>query len=230
MKVSQNFQNIDIFGTNICIAYNKRENFNTRQGGFITLALIVILVMQIVNLISIQITHSQVQVIQEIRNKPNQNQFNLTAGNISFMVGITSIYYNQFIDPTVFNLTVKQITQQKLQNQTTGKYYTKQTVNNLRLERCTDDHFKIQQTKQLYLQQDLKNFLCISQDEQLQLQGINNSEVFQQIEIEVSSCTGNSCADPAYIAKKLNSCYFQVYFTDKNVKTADLENPFIPIG
>ncbi|KAL4472593.1 hypothetical protein ABPG74_018542 [Tetrahymena malaccensis] len=230
MKVFQNLQNIDLFGTNICIAYNKRENFNTRLGGFITLSLSVILVMYIINLINVYITHSQVQVIQEIRNQPNQNQFNLTADNFSFMVGITDLYYNQFIDPTVYNLTVKQITQQKLLNQTTGKYYTKQTINNLRLERCTENHFKIQQTQQFYLQQDYKNFLCISQDEQLQLQGVYNSEVFQQIEIEVSSCSGNNCADPAYITKKLNNCYFQVYFTDKNVKTTDLENPFKPIG
>ncbi|EWS76752.1 transmembrane protein, putative (macronuclear) [Tetrahymena thermophila SB210] len=230
MKVVQSFQNIDLFGTQIGIQYNKKHSFNTKLGGFITFGLSAILILYIMNIVQVYFSHSQVSVIQEIQNMPNSKQFNLSANNFSFMVGITDVYYNQFIDDSVYTLTVKQNIQQKLLNQTTGKYQTKQTTNNLKLQRCTENHFQIQKTQDYFLQQDYKNFYCLSLDEQLQLQGIYNSEIFQQIEIEVSSCSGNSCADPAYINKKLNNCYFQVYFIDKNVKTTDLNNPFDPIG
>ncbi|KAL4472595.1 hypothetical protein ABPG74_018544 [Tetrahymena malaccensis] len=230
MKVLSNFQNIDLFGTQIGIQYNKKPSFNTKLGGFITFSLSTILILYIANIIQIYFSHSQVSVIQEIQNMPNSKQFNLSANNFSFMVGITDVYYNQFIDDSVYKLTVKQNIQEKLLNQTTGNYYTKQTTINLQLQRCTEQHFQIQQTQQFFLQQDFKNFYCLSLDEQLQLQGIYNSEVFQQIEIEVTSCYGSNCADSAYITNKLNNCYFQVYFIDKNVKTTDLYNPFNPIG
>ncbi|EAR85992.2 transmembrane protein, putative (macronuclear) [Tetrahymena thermophila SB210] len=230
MKVLQNFQNIDLFGTQIGIQYNKRHSFNTKLGGFITFGLSAILILYIANIVQVYFSHSQVSVIQEIQNIPNSKQFNLSANNFSFMVGVTDVYYNQFIDDSVYTLTVKQNIQQKLLNQTTGKYYTQQKTNNLKLQRCTENHFQIQSTQDFFLQQDYTNFFCLSLDEQLQLQGIYNSEIFKQIEIEVRSCSGNNCADPTYISKKLNNCYFQVYFINKNVKTTDLNNPFDPIG
>ncbi|KAL4499960.1 hypothetical protein ABPG72_015309 [Tetrahymena utriculariae] len=221
---------LDLFGANIHIKYNNKNAFNTNFGGIITCSLGGILIMYAVNIINIYFSHSQVQVIQEIKNLPNFNQFNLAANNFSFMVGITDVNYTQFKDESVYTLTIKQFTQKNVLNQNTGTYHKAQEYRSLKLQRCTKENFKIQQTNDLFLQQDYTNFYCLSLDEQLQLQGIFNSQIFQQIEIEVSSCQGNSCAYPSYISNKLNNCYFSVYFIDKNVVTTDLNNPFHPIG
>ncbi|EWS76751.1 transmembrane protein, putative (macronuclear) [Tetrahymena thermophila SB210] len=229
-KSNSLFEAFDIFGAHIHIKYNKKTAFNTRFGGIITFCLSGILIMYIVNIINVYISHSQVQVIQEIQNLPNSNQFNLTVNNFSFMVGITDVNFTQFIDESVYTLTIKQFTQQRILNQNTGTYDKTQEYRLIKLQRCTTEHFKIQQTNDFFLQQDYNNFYCLSLDEQLQLQGIFNSQIFQQIEIEVSSCQGNNCADPQYISSKLNNCYLQIYFVDKNVVTTDLKNPFHPIG
>ncbi|KAL4472594.1 hypothetical protein ABPG74_018543 [Tetrahymena malaccensis] len=231
IKLSRSFLEVfDLFGANIHIKYNKKNAFNTGFGGIVTCFLSGILIMYIVNIISVYVSHSQVQVIQEIQNLPNSNQFNLTNNNFSFMVGITDVNFTQFIDESVYTLTIKQFTQQKVLNQNTGTFERVQEYRLIKLQRCTAEHFKIQETNDFFLQQDYTNFYCLSQDEKLELQGIYNSQVFQQIEIEVSSCYGNNCADTSYISNKLNNCYFQIYFIDNNVVTTDLKNPFHPIG
>ncbi|EAS03362.1 transmembrane protein, putative (macronuclear) [Tetrahymena thermophila SB210] len=219
------FMLTDLFGTAVSIRYNKKESFNTRLGGIVSLCLGIILLLYVANILQIYISHSQVQVIQELKNIQNLSSFNLTVDNFSFMVGVTDIYYNTFIDNSIYTLQATQIIQIRELNQTTGLYQQSIKMIPIELEQCTKDHFRIDGTQDYFTKQIYNNMFCFKMDQVIQLEGDYNSLSFKELQIEMFECQGSTCKSPDQVKRRLNNCYLQVYFTDKNIISTNLQNP-----
>ncbi|KAL4432509.1 hypothetical protein ABPG74_013363 [Tetrahymena malaccensis] len=93
------------------------------------------------------------------------------------------------------------------------------------MEQCTQDHFRINGTESYFLQQIYRNMFCFKKDQVIQIEGDYNSLSFKQLQIEMFECQGKSCKSTDEIKRRLNNCYLQIYFTDKNIISTNLENP-----
>ncbi|EAS03361.2 transmembrane protein, putative (macronuclear) [Tetrahymena thermophila SB210] len=219
------FELSDLFGSAVNIRYNKKQNYNTSFGGFVSCSLSVVLILYISNILKIYLSHQQVQVIQELQNVQKLEQFNLTVNTFSFMIAITDINYTSFIDNSIYTLKVTQITQKRILNQTSGQYDLKITHTPINMERCTKEHFLIDGTQSYFLQQDYDHMYCFNKDSVLYLEGDYNQLDYKQLQFEVLECQGTNCKDQQSINHKLNNCYMQVFFTDKNIISTDVKNP-----
>ncbi|KAL4432508.1 hypothetical protein ABPG74_013362 [Tetrahymena malaccensis] len=224
---SRNFFELsDLFGSAVNIRYNKKQNFSTSFGGFVSCSLAVVLILYISNILKIYLSHQQVQVIQELQNVQKLEQFNLTINTFSFMIALTDINYTSFIDDSIYTLKVTQISQKRTLNLTSGEYDLKISRTPIYMERCTKDHFLIDGTQDYFLQQNYGEMYCFNRDQILQLEGDYNQLQYKQLQFEILQCQGINCKDQQTIKNKLNNCYLQVFFTDKNIISTDIKNPF----
>ncbi|EAR87800.3 transmembrane protein, putative (macronuclear) [Tetrahymena thermophila SB210] len=191
-KIFNFLKELDIFGTQISLNYNKENSFRTSFGGITTIVCLFLLSLLCFSTVSNLFQKAQVTYVQSVNYSTNPSALEISSDN--FMIAVQYDQQN-FITRPMINITFEQRLYHRSKDGTVSQkkipYY---------LEPCTLEHFinlpsyQFNWTESFY-QQNISNFLCLQKNQKFYVGGIYENEDFQFIKFSISKCV-NSTANP----------------------------------
>ncbi|KAL4499757.1 hypothetical protein ABPG72_017297 [Tetrahymena utriculariae] len=184
---------LDVFGTQITLNFQKDPQFKTSFGGGITVCCIFFIAVICFSTLNDLFNKTQVSFVQS-------TSYSVQPGNILFDSSqfMIAIQYDQpnFIKRPYVNISFQESHFHKFINGTTVKNKT-----NIDLEPCTLDHFinlpsYNQNWTYTFQLENLQDFLCLKKGTTFQIGGIFENEDFYYVKFSVSKCVNNTSNNP----------------------------------
>ncbi|EAR83266.2 ABC transporter family protein (macronuclear) [Tetrahymena thermophila SB210] len=218
---------IDIFGSQILFRFQKQKRYQTRIGGYITFAIISIIIIRLITTWWEVYQRSNPNVIQKERQVLSPQKFVFDKTNTQFAFGMQEpSEYNQYIDPKIYNIQVLQITQTNLVDSKTGKTVSKYSQREIKSGPCQSDYFSNPNTQEQFRSLNYQNLYCIDPDEQIVIEGDFGQGTFNYVVIKVSKCKSDCLSDDKLDYYLLNGS-FSIYFADIIVDPVIKDFPFV---
>ncbi|KAL4441428.1 hypothetical protein ABPG74_013723 [Tetrahymena malaccensis] len=220
------FKNIDLFGRQINLRFNKKQTYQSNFGSFVTLIIVSFVSYRFISMIfdaihglAPQVNYSERQV-----DDPAVFQTNSLSYPIAFAMEDPNTK-NYYIDESIY--TVSALIQSKylIYNSKLGQNTTVWDIQNVTLQPCTVQNFQNPQNKRYYLSLNYTNMYCLSPETNFSIQGDFNSPIYSQIQFFVQKCQIN-CKSEEEINYYLMRSAIGIQLSDAYVDVNQYENPF----
>jgi hypothetical protein len=224
--VSTILTTIDIFGYSPYLQVNRKKSFKTPFGGFISLAIIPMIV------IAIGIFGKEF-ILKERPVLIIANQYDLTPvsstnfNDTGFIVavGLHDMNYSFFYDESYFSV---QAGQHKVSRDfINGKYKIKHEYKQIEVVKCKQKKGKLFKEELEYIDSD--NLLCLKNGEFI-LDGYLGQDNWSYFEFSFKECINDTmseiiCKSSDEIKRKLSRGYLGIYYSDYSIQPADFHQP-----
>ncbi|EAR93740.2 small GTP-binding domain protein (macronuclear) [Tetrahymena thermophila SB210] len=220
------FKNIDLFGKQINLRFQKKQTYQSNFGSFITLLIVNFISYRFISILidTIQGSIPQVNYSERQVDDPELFQTNSISYPIAFAME-DPITKNYYIDETIYTVSAQLQSKYLIYNQTQIQYNTVWEKKNITLQPCTVQNFKNPENQRYYLALNYTNMYCLPPKTNINIQGDFNSPVFQQIQFFVSKCQIN-CKSEEEINYYLMKSGLGLQLSDAYVDANQYENPF----
>ncbi|EWS73443.1 small GTP-binding domain protein (macronuclear) [Tetrahymena thermophila SB210] len=217
---------LDIFGSQIFLRFNKQQTYNTRLGTCVTLIIYVLIFYRLFVLIVDVVQRNNPEVIYNERQVDDPAIFE--ASSISFPIAFgmeNQENYNYYIDESIY--TISAFWNQKILtfNETTQQYVSTYNQVSINVQPCTIENFQNLKNQKYYLSLNYTNMYCLPPDLVLPIQGDFPSKVYSDIQITVKKCSKN-CQSKEILDKFLQKSSFALQLSDSYVDPTISDNPF----
>lgn len=217
---------IDLFGYQPPIKYDGDDSFRSKFGGgasiFIVSLYSLVAAFILWQFFSIQPPQTNINTVYVT----DPVGFNMTENILPIAFGLedpTTQNYDQFIDPTIYNITATYTRFWK--NGQNGSLNATQIDTNIPLTTCDKMNLNLNYFENI----NLTNLYCFAtfQPEGLNLSihGDFNTDTYGYLSIDIYRCTGPTCKDAATIDSKLQGGYFSAYYINRQTQPTDYSNP-----
>lgn len=229
-KISTGLRLIDLYGHKTELTLNHEISYKTTFGGISTLIMTVLFILLFLNFGSDMMYHENPANISSQIYSPIPEMQYFSKEQLFFMFGVEDPNFNHFIDETIYNVSLKHHSLNKIDK---NKSFSKE----IPLERCTERHLPTDtELKQYFLTapgSTIEQLFCARNIEELFMQGSFDNEVFIYLEIVIKICdnqTNASICKPIDEINKKMAGFFAFYSIDYLINPQNFENPGHAIG
>ncbi|EAR91781.3 transmembrane protein, putative (macronuclear) [Tetrahymena thermophila SB210] len=217
---------LDIFGSQIFLRFNKQQTYNTRLGSYVTLIIYVLISYRLFGLIVDVVQRNNPQVIYNERQVDDPAAFQASSKSFPMAFAMENQdNFNYYIDESIY--TVSAFWNQKVLtfNETSQQYISTFNQLSINVQPCTIENFQNLDNQKYYLNLNYTNMYCLPPDFELPIQGDFPSIVYSEIQITVKKCTKN-CQSQEVLEKFLQKSSFGLQISDSYVDPTVSDNPF----
>ncbi|KAL4469413.1 hypothetical protein ABPG74_004666 [Tetrahymena malaccensis] len=244
-QVKNSITQIDQFGHNIQLLYQKKPKHITFFGGLTTILNGILLVI-VAYSYGAELVYKQNPITNFSEESIRQpEQYNMTPSVFNMAFGMQNpATFDQFIDESIYSISVIRNQMTKVYNQTTRQYDQIWNSIDLGPHPCDLSNFQVKDSFS-YFQQlaGIDQMYCFNQtDNQASISGDFEADFFQSIEFFIYQCQNKTEEEAADLIKKgqrviicksqdeidkiLMNGYFAAYYTDKLINPKLIDQPF----
>ncbi len=216
------FHQIDIFGIPPLFTIRGRATFQTNIGSFFTIICIMIIIIYISFFLVQMFNHKSPNLNSTIYYQEIPPNINLTKNNFSFVFGLQTKDYKNYIDESIY--TVNAI-QTKIKFNENGIYNYEEEI--LKIIKCNEYEFKLIPDK--FKKLALNNLYCLNSD--INLKGDFMKDNWNYIRFNFSKCVNssrnnNKCKSENEINELLNGGYLGIFIPDYTYEPNIYDQPY----
>jgi len=219
---------IDIFGRKTQLKMSRRSRFKTKIGGFFTLIMITLCMLLFFSFGSDMLYHENPTAIFSQIFVPEPSRTYFSKDNYFFMFGVQLANFSQFIDESIYTVTVF--------NRRVGKN-NDSFVKEVEVGRCTEDMLPADPKMKDYFNgatpSPVSDLYCLKDIDNYFIEGSFDTEEYTFLEIYVYACQNSSnqtiCKSNEEIASKLNG-FFALFTMDYLIDPQKYTEPGQAIG
>lgn len=234
MKTMWFLKKIDIFGQNVKLLFNSQRKFPSILGGIFTICVIIIVLVSIINLGKEIVYKTEPKLNVMNLFTVNSPLIELNPSSLLFAFQVIDRDYMPFYDESYFTFN--------LYNFVVNRTLPESSMfknNPLNLINCTEyfDYFANQETSYRkynfsnnFNSNNLNEAFCI-ENLNAQIGGNFITDYFSNIRFSINRCNNSTskvqCKSREEINEKIRGAFFEFYFIDKYIDSADFKDPFI---
>ncbi|KAL4473496.1 hypothetical protein ABPG74_022360 [Tetrahymena malaccensis] len=218
--------NLDIFGSQIQLRFNKNSTYKTKFGSVVTILIIGFIIFRLVFIIQDVVQRVNPSVIYSERQVDDPAAFEITSQSLPLAFAMEdSITYGYYIDEGIYTVSASWNQKVKKLNETTNSYEQEWKNVNIELKPCTIENFQNKDNQNYYLKLNYTNMYCFPSDSTFAIQGDYPSDVYSEIVLKVQRCKQN-CKPQDVIDSQLMNSNFGMQLSDSYVDPTIKDNPF----
>ncbi|EAR91780.2 small GTP-binding domain protein (macronuclear) [Tetrahymena thermophila SB210] len=219
-------EQLDIFGSQIFLRFNKQQTYNTRLGSYVTLIIYVLICYRLFGLIVDVVQRNNPQVIYNERQVDDPAAFQASSKSFPMAFAMENQdNFNYYIDESIYTVSAFWIQKVLTFNETSQQYISTFNQVSINVQPCTIENFQNLDNQKYYLNLNYTNMYCLPPDFELPIQGDFPSIVYSEIQITVKKCTKN-CQSQEVLEKFLQKSSFGLQISDSYVDPTVSDNPF----
>ena len=216
------FKLIDIFGIPPLFTIRGRSTFQTQIGASLTIICITFIIIYISVLLKQMTHHKSPNLNSSIYYKEKPPDMDLNKNNFSFVFGLQSKDYKNFIDDRIYNVNAYQ---SKLILNKNGIYNYENEP--LTIIKCDEYKFEIIPDK--FKKLPIDNLYCLNNN--ISLKGDFMQESLNYIKLNFMKCVNstenkNKCKSEDEINEILNEGFIGMFFPDYSFEPINFNNPY----
>ena len=216
------FKLIDIFGIPPLFTIRGRSTFQTQIGASLTIICITFIIIYISVLLKQMTHHKSPNLNSSIYYKEKPPDMDLNKNNFSFVFGLQSKDYKNFIDDRIYNVNAYQ---SKLILNKNGIYNYENEP--LTIIKCDEYKFEIIPDK--FKKLPIDNLYCLNNN--ISLKGDFMQESLNYIKLNFMKCVNstenkNKCKSEDEINEILNEGFIGMFFPDYSFEPVNFNNPY----
>ncbi|KAL4469410.1 hypothetical protein ABPG74_004663 [Tetrahymena malaccensis] len=244
-QVKNSITQIDQFGNNIQLLYQKKPKHITFFGGLTTILNGILLII-VAYSYGAELVYKQNPITNFSEESIRQpEQYNMTPSVFNMAFGMQNpVTFDQFIDESIYSISVIRNQMTKVYNQTTKQYDQVWNSIDIGPYPCDLSNFQVKDSFS-YFQQlaGIDQMYCFNQtDNQASISGDFEADFFQSIEFFIYQCQNKTEEEAADLIKNgqrviicksqdeideiLMNGYFAAYYTDKLINPKIIDQPF----
>ncbi|EAR91784.2 transmembrane protein, putative (macronuclear) [Tetrahymena thermophila SB210] len=217
---------LDIFGSQIFLRFNKKQTYNTRLGSYFTLIIYLLIFYRLFGLIEDVIQRNNPEVIYNERQVDDPAIFQASSKSFPMAFAMEDpIDFNHFIDESIYTVTAFWNQKHLAFDDANQQYIYTWNQTSINVQPCTIENFQNLENQKYYLNLNYTNMYCLPPDFELPIQGDFTSLVYSEIQIMVKKCTKN-CQSQEILDKFLQRSNFGLQLSDSYVDPTISDNPF----
>jgi len=216
------FNQLDIFGIAPLFTIRGRSTFQTHIGSFLTICCILVILVRVLFFLYEMIKHKSPNLQSTIYYDDMPSEINLNNNNFSFVFGLQTKEYINYIDESIYKVNAYQI-KLTLKNDSSYDFIYQP----LKLIKCNDYKFEI--IPDNFKKLPLNNLYCL--DDKITLKGDYMKEYWNYIKLNFSKCVnssenGNICKSEEKINELLNGGNIGIFLSDYSFDSNKFHKPY----
>ena len=217
---------LDYFALRPHLYFNGKYYYSTILGSILSLLILIGILIFLVYYLLIVFYRKETKLITTTFNDEDPQLIHLKKDNFALTISLQDVFYNNFINESIYTLTAKKIKVILNDNGTTTTSSSK-----INVIKCSE--FKFQTIPDYFEKLPLEKLYCLNESE-IEIQGQFMQPIWQYITFEFSKCNNETsnvvCAPEKTIDEKLSGGFIGMFITDFSIVTNNFSHPFYIYG